>query len=579
MVLLGCFLLIYFYMIPKFFSNTEQYVIDRLDYISVYMGDVFTNLKNTALNIAIDRTLEKNLLSADAVENRSGFAQLNSKEVENDIIGQVFLWYDGTESMYTSIGTVPAAILERTDYSVEFQQLMAQLRNTKGNRELYTHLPEGFAIGYHIAGAGRLGQDVSVVFVVDDAYLKKLIQLFLMNKDDGIAALLADGTVLFQSNGYGAAMEHPVTFSAAAPDNEFRYVYLMPRKSIWGENIGVILTVTVVLLLIMLLGLVLVVWYSQLSHRPIMKFYQLAGRQTEQEDDAELNHLYDTIATVFDDSQRMRSELEFQKGFLHRQVMLTLLSKHGYNEEGLRNICKNAGLVLDGAFFLVLLIAGLDAAGDSNLIDAAVHMAEEHHAGYATEEIETGDLVVILNIRADETGKQAVDRFASLMQLLCTNGETLSMYAGEPVQLLTEIRTSYLQAHHLKQQSESKHASTGENLIADKLDEKKLYFEAIDFIAKNFKDSSLSIGLVADHLGKSTYYVSRLIKSNLNISYIDYVSSLRLSYAKKLLVETDMTVERIVREIGYLNVPSFHKKFKKNVGVAPLEYRKMAVQK
>ncbi len=47
----------------------------------------------------------------------------------------------------------------------------------------------------------------------------------------------------------------------------------------------------------------------------------------------------------------------------------------------------------------------------------------------------------------------------------------------------------------------------------------------------------------------------------------------RVAYAKKILVETDESVEAIGAQIGYADRKQFYKEFKEKVGCTPKQYR------
>ena len=68
-------------------------------------------------------------------------------------------------------------------------------------------------------------------------------------------------------------------------------------------------------------------------------------------------------------------------------------------------------------------------------------------------------------------------------------------------------------------------------------------------------------------------YVSRLFKENLEIGFVEYINTLRISRAKKLLKETKITVEQIGFQVGFNNVRSFMRTFKQYENITPGQYR------
>ena len=58
-----------------------------------------------------------------------------------------------------------------------------------------------------------------------------------------------------------------------------------------------------------------------------------------------------------------------------------------------------------------------------------------------------------------------------------------------------------------------------------------------------------------------------------------YVDKIRIEEAKKLLLEEHLKVYEVSERIGYKNIDYFHSKFKKYVGISPLNYKKQKESK
>ncbi|KIL41331.1 hypothetical protein SD70_07710 [Gordoniibacillus kamchatkensis] len=96
--------------------------------------------------------------------------------------------------------------------------------------------------------------------------------------------------------------------------------------------------------------------------------------------------------------------------------------------------------------------------------------------------------------------------------------------------------------------------------------------QILDYIEANF-DKEISLGGIADKLQLDPSYVSRLFRQEVSVTFMDYVISLRLEKAKKLLIEGKLPVKQIGAAVGYANQRSFNRIFKKYEGVTPGEYR------
>lgn len=75
--------------------------------------------------------------------------------------------------------------------------------------------------------------------------------------------------------------------------------------------------------------------------------------------------------------------------------------------------------------------------------------------------------------------------------------------------------------------------------------------------------------------GITPNYLCRAFRKQYGKSVIARVTELRMDRACRLLGETDEPVVRIAYESGYSDCAYFHKVFKKHVGCAPLEYRRL----
>lgn len=88
-------------------------------------------------------------------------------------------------------------------------------------------------------------------------------------------------------------------------------------------------------------------------------------------------------------------------------------------------------------------------------------------------------------------------------------------------------------------------------------------------ISENYHKTSLCIGSIADAIGKSPYYTSRIFREQSGQSILDYLNSIRISKAKELLVAGEYTQEVIAEMVGFSNIRTFQRIFKKTEGLTP----------
>lgn len=80
---------------------------------------------------------------------------------------------------------------------------------------------------------------------------------------------------------------------------------------------------------------------------------------------------------------------------------------------------------------------------------------------------------------------------------------------------------------------------------------------------------------MADQLGVSSAYVSKVFKKATGGTLLDHVQGLRIAFAKELMRTTDDTLSSIALQSGFTNDVSFIRVFKKFEGVTPGKYRSM----
>ena len=102
--------------------------------------------------------------------------------------------------------------------------------------------------------------------------------------------------------------------------------------------------------------------------------------------------------------------------------------------------------------------------------------------------------------------------------------------------------------------------------------ESRVLNETCRYVQENFH-RSISIGELAANVSFSPSYFYKLFKKAANTTPAEYIISVRLSHAKLLLLESDLTVSQISEMCGFCDASYFSYYFKKSFGKTPLEYR------
>ncbi|MGQ8365526.1 GlxA family transcriptional regulator [Glaciecola sp. 1036] len=92
------------------------------------------------------------------------------------------------------------------------------------------------------------------------------------------------------------------------------------------------------------------------------------------------------------------------------------------------------------------------------------------------------------------------------------------------------------------------------------------------FIMQNLQ-RQLSVGDLANHCAMSERNFYRQFTRKMGQAPAKYIETLRLDYARQLLVEKKWPLERISQACGYLSADAFRRAFHRRFSISPSEYR------
>jgi two-component system response regulator YesN len=93
-------------------------------------------------------------------------------------------------------------------------------------------------------------------------------------------------------------------------------------------------------------------------------------------------------------------------------------------------------------------------------------------------------------------------------------------------------------------------------------------------IDHNYHNPDLSLQEVADRAQVSPTYLSKQLKKELGVSFIDYLTEVRIRKAMQFMNDPSAKVYEIAEMVGYSSQHYFSNAFKKITGVSPLLYKK-----
>lgn len=98
--------------------------------------------------------------------------------------------------------------------------------------------------------------------------------------------------------------------------------------------------------------------------------------------------------------------------------------------------------------------------------------------------------------------------------------------------------------------------------------------QARKYLEENYM-RDMNITDVADHLDISYSYLSKIFRTITDVTLTDYLNNYRIEKSKNYLTRTSLTLNEIAEKVGYNNVQSYQRFFKKHVSITPGNYRKL----
>jgi len=95
----------------------------------------------------------------------------------------------------------------------------------------------------------------------------------------------------------------------------------------------------------------------------------------------------------------------------------------------------------------------------------------------------------------------------------------------------------------------------------------------VDYIDRHYTEP-ISMAEMAAKANLSTTHFNQRFRVIFRMPPTEYLLSLRMQHARRLLSETSMTITQIGTEVGFFDQSHFTKRFRRVTGMTPLGYRK-----
>lgn len=97
----------------------------------------------------------------------------------------------------------------------------------------------------------------------------------------------------------------------------------------------------------------------------------------------------------------------------------------------------------------------------------------------------------------------------------------------------------------------------------------------IEYLNKNYAEE-VSLEDIAEEVNLSPNYLASFFKKNTGVTIYSYLTEIRISKSKELLLQKSLRISEIAHKVSYRDAKHFGQVFKKHVGILPSQYRNNA---
>ncbi len=179
------------------------------------------------------------------------------------------------------------------------------------------------------------------------------------------------------------------------------------------------------------------------------------------------------------------------------------------------------------------------------------------------EDISNDNILLIFNQLVGATIKYLVEHNINTSKIFRSNVNIYSVIAS--LDTVDEIEEYLIEVYK----------SILDYTAPDRENNETKYCEQIlRYLGEHYKEDVI-FEAIAEEIGISYSYLRKLVKEETGKSLIDNVNILRIEEVKHLLLHSDLSISQIAREVGYRNIQSVIRFFKKYEGISPSEFKNL----
>lgn len=167
------------------------------------------------------------------------------------------------------------------------------------------------------------------------------------------------------------------------------------------------------------------------------------------------------------------------------------------------------------------------------------------------------------------------DLISTMLKTLDETGagiQTQIMHDVDPVQQLTSCET----LEEMRMQINELLKAVCQSILEEQKQQgRHLSKEIMEYVNGHFQSEDLNVSAIADVFKLTPSYLSKQFKSQTGEALTEYINKTRMEEAKRLLRVAGCSVTEAARRVGYADMNTFNRIFKKYEGITPGKYKEM----
>ncbi|WP_127581942.1 helix-turn-helix domain-containing protein [Paenibacillus koleovorans] len=239
------------------------------------------------------------------------------------------------------------------------------------------------------------------------------------------------------------------------------------------------------------------------------------------------------------------------------------------------------------------LIGRRQLRSESQLIWGSDPVGRSATATTILSEVQTNELATQLQAGQAEAARTIVQRIVLAMQRKDATAAQLLLFAEDVVEktartvaaaglqigsVAERVRDGKRALKRLQSVEEltafmDRYVTEAAEMVRTKREERDPITDYVrEHLAQHYRED-ITLEIVAEKLNITGGYLSTYFKEKTGSNFLDYVHEVRIGKACELLLRTDQLIQDIADQVGYTNLNTFNRTFKKVTGRTPREYR------